>query len=98
MTFTSTDCSMAWIVDITCFNLGIGRPSTGVSATSSALLTAGRASEWVGVRELSLSGTDGTAGELGRHLKSRFIIFISRSNEKFERPYSVYHLWHESTT
>ena len=77
MNFTSTDCSMVWMVDITCFSPGTGSPSTAFSATPSTSLTAASASEYGEVRELSAVGTGGTAGERGRMSR-----FISRSNGK----------------
>src|SRR5258708_18512546 len=81
MTFTSTDCSTAWMVDITCFSPGIGSPSTAFSATSRTLLTAPSASECVG--ELSATETGGT-GERERKRSSNRP--ISRSNEKSDDP------------
>jgi len=83
MTFTSTDCSTAWMVDTTCFSPGIGSPSTAFSATSRTLLTAASASECVGVREPSAPETGGTGEREWKRSPNRP---ISRSNEKSDDP------------
>ncbi len=86
MTFTSTDCSTVWMVDITCFNPGIGSSSTIFSATSNPFMTEASTSEDLDVREPSAAGA-GPAGGIGeRGRKYSLNHSISRSNRKSDDP------------
>src|SRR5260370_30866515 len=60
ITLTSTDCSMVWMADITCYSPGTLSPLMACSATSSTFMTEASASEDVEVQELSPSVTDDT--------------------------------------
>ncbi|SRR5258708_18444763 len=80
-TITSTDSSMVLMIDITCFNLGIGSPSMAFPITSSPFLIEAIVSEDVEVWELP--ATPGTGEHQQKGSLSRF---ISRPNEKSDDP------------